>query len=103
MAKLKTVFVCQECGYETLKWFGKCPQCNRWNTIVEETVQKKDSGKTKTIKEINNKPKSIVNIKSGEYDRYNTNIKELNRVLGGGLVKGSLTLISGDPGIGKSD
>lgn len=102
MAKLKTVFVCQECGYETLKWFGKCPQCNRWNTIVEETVQKKDSGKTKTIKEINNKPKSIVNIKSGEYERYNTNIKELNRVLGGGLVKGSLTLISGDPGIGKS-
>ncbi|MBI6874290.1 DNA repair protein RadA [Clostridium aciditolerans] len=100
MAKNKTTFVCQECGYESPKWLGKCPNCSTWNSLVEE------------IKSVNNLafnplksgsvPKNIASIKSSEYERFDTGITELNRVLGGGLVKGSLTLISGAPGIGKS-
>nr|WP_246517396.1 DNA repair protein RadA [Clostridium aciditolerans] len=100
VAKNKTTFVCQECGYESPKWLGKCPNCSTWNSLVEE------------IKSVNNLafnplksgsvPKNIASIKSSEYERFDTGITELNRVLGGGLVKGSLTLISGAPGIGKS-
>lgn len=101
MPKIKTKFICSECGYETLKWLGKCPECGKWNTILEEKIQK-ESSRGRGISANRSTPQSIVNIKSGEYERYNTNIKELNRVLGGGLVKGSLVLISGDPGIGKS-
>ena len=101
MAKVKSVFVCQECGYETPRWVGKCPQCDKWNSMVEETTSN-ESTKKNTVKQVNSSPKSIMNIKSGEYERLDTQIKELNRVLGGGLVRGSLTLISGDPGIGKS-
>lgn len=102
MAKIKNVFVCQSCGYENPKWLGKCPGCGAWNSMTEETRSPAvDFGRAVTISS-GNMPKSIVNIKSGEYERYNTGISELNRVLGGGLVRGSLTLISGDPGIGKS-
>ncbi|MFL0248503.1 DNA repair protein RadA [Candidatus Clostridium stratigraminis] len=102
MAKAKSFYVCQSCGYETPKWLGKCPSCGIWNSMVEEQKSlPSDFGRAITISS-GNKPKSIVNIKSGEYERYDTGIAELNRVLGGGLVKGSLTLISGDPGIGKS-
>jgi DNA repair protein RadA/Sms len=102
MAKAKSFYVCQSCGYETPKWLGKCPSCGAWNSMVEEQKSlPSDFGRAITISS-GNKPKSIVNIKSGEYERYDTGIAELNRVLGGGLVKGSLTLISGDPGIGKS-
>jgi len=101
MAKIKNVYVCQECGFETPKWIGKCPDCNAWNTMVEEV--KSITTATKIISLGNaSEPKSIINIKSGEFQRYNTGIIELNRVLGGGIVKGSLTLISGSPGIGKS-
>ena len=105
MAKSKRVYVCQGCGYESPKWMGKCPDCNSWNTLVEEIKEEKvknvkfDRATTITGE---GKPESIVNIKSSEKERYDTGIEELNRVLGGGLVKGSLTLISGDPGIGKS-
>lgn len=105
MAKSKRVYVCQSCGYESPKWMGKCSDCNCWNTLVEEIKEEKvqnvkfDRATTITG---DGKPESIVNIKSGEKERYDTGIAELNRVLGGGLVKGSLTLISGDPGIGKS-
>ena len=104
MAKIKSIFVCQECGYESPKWLGKCPDCNKWNTLVEEIKesQKEIKSKVNNIRVLDNMPKSIRDIKSGEKERYNTGLKELNRVLGGGLVKGSLTLISGDPGIGKS-
>jgi DNA repair protein RadA/Sms len=102
MAKVKNIFMCQECGYENPKWLGKCPGCGAWNSMVEETkAPASDFARAVTISS-GNKPKSIVNIKSGEYERYDTGISELNRVLGGGLVRGSLTLISGDPGIGKS-
>lgn len=100
MAKSKTTFVCQECGYESLKWIGKCPNCNVWNSMVEEI--KKVSVSLGISSTSNSLPKSILNIKSSEYDRFDTGISELNRVLGSGIVKGSLTLISGAPGIGKS-
>ncbi|EJO5349197.1 DNA repair protein RadA [Clostridium botulinum] len=100
MGKNKIVYVCQQCGYESVKWLGKCPGCNSWNSMVEEEKQSRN----KTIKSINIKsePKIISTIKSSEYERLDTGINELNRVLGGGIVKGSLTLISGSPGIGKS-
>lgn len=104
VAKVKTVFVCQNCGYESLKWMGKCPNCGEWNSLIEETkIQvKKDEFTGYCGISSGSKPKSINNIKSSEYDRFNTGINELNRVLGGGIVKGSLILISGAPGIGKS-
>ena len=104
MAKIKTIFTCQECGYESPRWLGKCPSCNQWNTFVEELKDNNTIVKEKISKSIlpENMPKSIGEIKSGEKERFKTNLKELDRVLGGGLVKGSLTLISGDPGIGKS-
>ena len=105
MAKSKSIFVCQECGYESLRWLGKCPACNTWNTFLEE--QKENT--SNSVKNVINKkilqgemPKNIVEIKSSEKERIKTNLRELDRVLGGGLVRGSLTLISGDPGIGKS-
>lgn len=99
MAKNKNFYICQKCGYESLKWLGKCPGCDSWNSFVEEEKEEK---KPQKILNLKNEPKCIINIKSGEYERYNTNINELNRVLGGGLVRGSITLISGAPGIGKS-
>lgn len=103
MAKVKSVYTCNECGYESPKWYGKCPNCNNWNTMTEETkAQVSSTFKRAVTISDGNKPQSIINIKSSEYERLNTGINELNRVLGGGLVKGSLTLISGDPGIGKS-
>jgi len=103
MAKLKTIYICQECGYESPKWMGKCPDCSSWNSFQEEIKDTKDNVKSKSVilSDLST-PKNIGEIKSGEKERFNTGIKELNRVLGGGLVRGSLTLISGDPGIGKS-
>jgi len=100
MAKSKTIFVCQECAFETPKWVGQCPSCSSWNTMVEEM---KDTGFKRAVTMSGSiSPRSIMDIKSSEHERLDTGIEELNRVLGGGLVKGSLTLISGDPGIGKS-
>lgn len=99
--KIKSIYICQSCGYESPKWMGQCI-CGAWNSMVEELEKssvpyKKSATITSSIK-----PQSIQKIKSGSYDRLDTKIGELNRVLGGGLVKGSLTLISGEPGIGKS-
>ncbi len=102
MAKLKSKYVCQECGYVTPKWLGKCPACNEWNTLVEEVYEKNDKRKkTKENFNINNIEK-LIDIKIEEDERVCTSINELNRVLGGGIVKGSLVLVGGDPGIGKS-
>ncbi|CDI50846.1 DNA repair protein RadA [Clostridium tetani 12124569] len=101
MAKIKSYFVCQECGYESPKWLGKCPDCNTWNSMVEEIKSKEADKKFNHNLQINSS-ESIVDIKSITYERISTGINELNRVLGGGIVRGSLTLISGDPGIGKS-
>lgn len=100
MAKIKNIFTCQQCGYESPKWLGRCPSCGSWNSMEEEIRSAKPE-RTPAISSTGS-PKSIVNIVSGEKKRFDTGIAELNRVLGGGLVMGSLTLISGDPGIGKS-
>lgn len=103
MAKIKKMFVCNECGYESPKWMGKCPGCNGWNTFTEEVKDESINNFKRAVTiSSGNKPKSITEVKSSEYERLDTGIGELNRVIGGGLVKGSLTLISGDPGIGKS-
>ena len=105
MAKGKTsVFFCQECGYESAKWMGQCPACKEWNTFVEETVDKKSissSGKVKKESKASQVlPLSAV--KSEKEERIVTGIAEFDRVLGGGIVRGSLVLVGGDPGIGKS-
>ncbi len=103
MAKGKsTIFFCQNCGYESSKWMGQCPGCREWNTMVEETVVTAGKGKsTKTAYE-KAVPASFSEISLEKEERMQTHIEELNRVLGGGLVPGSLTLVGGDPGIGKS-
>lgn len=101
MAKVKTKFVCQECGYETAKWFGKCPSCGEWNTLVEEIESK--ASDTKSQRGISKgKIEKIQNITSSKKDRISTGSKEMDRVLGGGIIKSSLVLVGGDPGIGKS-
>lgn len=105
MAKGKTsIFFCQSCGYESSKWMGQCPGCKEWNTFVEEMVDKKSvasAGKQKSLaSEANVMPLSSIEITQDK--RITTNIKELDRVLGGGIVEGSLVLVGGDPGIGKS-
>lgn len=101
MAKEKQVFFCKECGYESAKWLGQCPGCRTWNTFVEEKI-KVSTGKTSTVKKDAPVPTSILNVTTANESRISTNIKELDRVLGGGIVKGSLVLVGGDPGIGKS-
>ncbi|MCQ2514523.1 MAG: DNA repair protein RadA [Ruminococcus sp.] len=105
MAKIKSVYICSECGYESPKWYGKCPSCGEWNTMNEEI--KDTSKKTGSINKIHTssnytKPLTINEISTEDEHRYNTGCGELNRVLGGGIVKGSLILLGGDPGIGKS-
>ncbi|HBF4439259.1 TPA: DNA repair protein RadA [Clostridioides difficile] len=102
MAKIKTKYVCQSCGYETAKWLGKCPECTKWNTFVEEVDQKNTKKEVFIIDKSSSKPVSINSIESKEEERFTTDINELDRVLGGGIVKGSLVLVGGDPGIGKS-
>lgn len=99
-AKEKSVFFCQECGYESAKWLGKCPGCGQWNTFVEETVQKQKSEVSRLIP--SSEPVSLDDISYDNLFRIDTGIAELNRVLGGGMVPGALMLLAGDPGIGKS-
>ena len=101
MAKAKkTVFFCQNCGYEANKWLGQCPMCKEWNTFVEETVSVAKNSVTKQAKDVH--PVSLAQVETDAEERIFTNIKELDRVLGGGIVPGSLVLVGGDPGIGKS-
>lgn len=102
MGKVKSIFVCQQCGYESPKWMGKCPSCGSWNSMTEEIRSQDTKSRGTGVSMTSSKPRTINEIKSSEYDRMDTGINELNRVLGGGLVRGSLTLISGAPGIGKS-
>ena len=101
MAKAKTVFVCNECGYESAKWLGKCPACNSWNSFFEQKVEKTVEAGRIERKELN-VPKALNTYKGEEAFRTSTGFAELDRVLGGGLVKGSLILLGGEPGIGKS-
>ena len=103
MAKTKTSFFCQNCGYESAKWVGKCSSCQQWNTLVEEVIVKEDA--TKQIWKENNvkaEPVLIDSIDGGKIERISSKDTELDRVLGGGVVPGSLVLIGGEPGIGKS-
>ncbi len=104
MSKVKTAFFCQNCGAQSPKWMGKCNACGQWNTFVEEVIQREEKGSlASSIRD----PRSVIPIKISDVTfsheaRINTHDQELNRVLGGGLVPGSLTLIGGEPGIGKS-
>ena len=104
--KIRSVFFCQSCGYESSKWMGQCPGCREWNTFVEETVKpaaKAAKGVSSSVSAGSYEaPKALSDIEMNDEERYDTHIGELNRVLGGGLVKGSLILVGGDPGIGKS-
>ena len=99
MAKSKTKFVCSECGYETSKWLGKCPACMEWNTFTEEIQEKQQRNISTAVL-----PKAVPlsEVTKDSEDRLKTSMKELDRVLGGGIVEGSMILVGGDPGIGKS-
>jgi len=103
MAKIKTKFACTECGTESPKWLGKCPGCQAWNTMVEEkeTIVK-TPGISSSLIQTKEKPRPIIHIENDQEPRIETTMQELNRVLGGGVVPGSLILVGGDPGIGKS-
>lgn len=104
MAKAKkTVFFCQNCGYESGKWMGQCPGCREWNTFVEETVTPSSgNGSKRSADRAQNEPVQLSKVQMNEDERTTTGIGELDRVLGGGIVQGSLVLVGGDPGIGKS-
>ncbi|MDH5475452.1 MAG: AAA family ATPase, partial [Cyclobacteriaceae bacterium] len=107
MPKAKTTFFCQECGQESPKWLGKCPSCNSWNTFVEEVVEKSTKNSTDWQTSGNNKkrvntPSPIKEITTKGEERSTSHDTELDRVLGGGIVPGAVTLIGGEPGIGKS-
>lgn len=107
MSKVKKSFFCQNCGYESVKWVGQCPSCNQWNTFVEELIQKDNSKNDNSWKDYNEEKRisktiALHEIKSSEEKRLPTSDAELNRVLGGGIVPGSLVLVAGEPGIGKS-
>ncbi len=107
MSKVKSAFFCRNCGYESVKWAGQCPSCGQWNTFIEEIIQKDDTKGERDWKNYTEEKKSgralaLSEIKSGEEKRMLTADAELNRVLGGGIVPGSLVLVAGEPGIGKS-
>lgn len=101
MAKTSTIFVCSNCGYESGKWLGKCPACNEWNSFYEEKLSKGTGGSITKEKKVVT-PRKLNEVIGAEAARVKTGIGELDRVLGGGLVKGSLVLVGGEPGIGKS-
>jgi DNA repair protein RadA/Sms len=103
MAKIKTVFTCQECGHQSPKWLGKCPDCQNWNSFSEEEFVKPSKvAAAKSIHGKESRPKTINEVEMERVDRYQTSIGEFDRVMGGGVTIGSLTLIGGEPGIGKS-
>ena len=103
MAKIKTVYICRDCGYETPKWLGKCPDCNNWNTFEEEVVQAKSTSKTVTATRTPKKvAKKLTEVTSSKSDRIVTGINEFDRVMGGGIVKDSITIITARPGAGKA-
>lgn len=105
MARVKSKYVCQNCGYENPKWLGKCPECLQWNTFVEEIEEKmtpRQESLAKQASRSTSRPVSINSIAPKREERFSTSIPELDRVLGGGVIPGSLVLVGGDPGIGKS-
>ncbi|MDG1159082.1 MAG: DNA repair protein RadA [Flavobacteriales bacterium] len=102
MAKIKTRYVCQECGNQSAQWVGKCNACGNWNTFVEEKLEKTRKGELQSSLDPNNKPILLKEVEAGKQPRMTIHNKELERVLGGGVVPGSLILFGGEPGIGKS-
>ena len=103
MAKLKRAYFCSSCGYETPKWLGKCPACGEWNTITEHVVAKESSSVSSRLSSVPHvEPRKVQDIEEHTTVRVDVGIKEVNRVLGGGMVPGSLILLGGEPGIGKS-
>jgi DNA repair protein RadA/Sms len=102
MAQIKSIYTCQNCGAQSSKWIGKCPACNEWNTYVEEVISKKQSTGKLAVQISENQPLTLDKIETVHNKRITVEIEEFNRVLGGGIVPGSLILLGGDPGIGKS-
>ena len=102
MAKEKVIYYCQSCGAESSKWMGQCPACKEWNTLVEEVVSSKKGARSVNRQEIKAKVTKLKDIETTKEERIRTKIGELDRVLGGGIVPGSMILVGGDPGIGKS-
>ena len=100
MSTKKTVFVCSQCGQESSRWLGKCPGCGEWNTMQEQAAPQKEAPKKHTVQKV--EPVRMSEISSENFKRYSSGYEELNRVLGGGIVPGSVVLLGGDPGIGKS-
>ena len=100
--KIKSVYICEKCGYEAQKWYGCCPSCNEWNTMTEEMRNTAPASQKKAVSSSSARSERLSEISAQDEHRYHTGLKELDRVLGGGIVKGSLVLLSGDPGIGKS-
>jgi len=99
LSKTRIKYICGNCGFESLKWIGKCPSCDSWNSFAEEIVETKKNSSAITSK---NEVVNLVSITSANESRIKTNVGEFDRVLGGGLTQGSVVLIGGDPGIGKS-
>ena len=102
MARKKTKYICQECGAESVKWIGKCPACGKWNTLVEEVVESEEVNTKHALTTAFEVPRRIAEVDLTELPRFGTGSGELDRVLGGGLIPGSIILIAGDPGVGKS-
>ncbi|MBI2089797.1 MAG: DNA repair protein RadA [Deltaproteobacteria bacterium] len=102
MAKVKIIYACQSCGYQSPKWLGKCPDCNQWNTLVEEKIERASHPRGELALGAAEGASPVSEISAAEKPRVTSGIKEFDRVLGGGLVRGSVVLIGGDPGIGKS-
>ena len=102
MAQVKSVYICQECGAQSPKWMGKCLSCNGWNTFVEEIIEKKKAGVQLITSQFGNQPLTLEEITSEKMERIRVGIAEFDRVLGGGIVPGSIVLLGGEPGIGKS-
>lgn len=103
MTKRRTIFKCRECGFETVKWVGKCPQCDQWNTIEEVLVDARKTSISGSNRVTARKPtQRLIEVASNKGDRIVTGIGEFNRVMGGGIVKDSITIISAKPGAGKS-
>ncbi|KAF0239314.1 MAG: DNA repair protein [Prolixibacteraceae bacterium] len=102
MAQSKSIYTCQNCGAQSAKWIGKCPACNEWNSYVEEVISKKQTSGKLAVQISENQPLTLDKIETVQNKRISVKIEEFNRVLGGGIVPGSLILLGGDPGIGKS-
>ena len=102
MAKSKTVYICQSCSYQSIRWTGQCPECNAWNTLVEEVISKSPAVSGKSYSNVNVKLVRLADVKYEESKRFSSGFSEFDRVLGGGFVAGQVILMAGEPGIGKS-